>query len=92
MYHARFLACQIDPLNAKLNPICHLLVLLGTHHILHISRISVKYVILQYFTILIYELFCKRNGIQLGAHFVYLNCGSLLGLKMAKKSRNMSPC
>jgi hypothetical protein len=29
------------PLNAKLNPICHLLALLGAHHILHISRIRV---------------------------------------------------
>jgi hypothetical protein len=30
------------PLNAELNPICHLLALLETHHILHISRIRVK--------------------------------------------------
>ena len=29
-------------LNAKLNPICHLLALLVAHHILHISRIRVK--------------------------------------------------
>jgi hypothetical protein len=27
---------------AKLNPICHLLALLGAHHILHLSRIRVK--------------------------------------------------
>jgi len=33
----------INPLNAELNPICHLLALLGAHHILHISRIRVKY-------------------------------------------------
>jgi hypothetical protein len=33
---------QINPLNAKLNPICHLLALLGAHHILHVSRIRVK--------------------------------------------------
>jgi len=32
-----------------------------------------------------YELFGKRNGIPLGIHFIYLNSGSLLGLKMAKK-------
>jgi hypothetical protein len=32
----------INPLNTELNPICHLLALLGTHHILHISRIRVK--------------------------------------------------
>jgi len=31
-----------NPLNAELNPICHLLALLETHHILHISRIRVK--------------------------------------------------
>ena len=42
-------------------------------------------IILQYFTILNYELFYKPNGIPLGAHFIYLNSGSLLGLKMAKK-------
>jgi hypothetical protein len=32
----------INPLNAELNPICHLLALLGAHHILHINRIRVK--------------------------------------------------
>ena len=31
-----------NPLNAELNPTCHLLALLGTHPILHISRIRVK--------------------------------------------------
>ena len=28
-----------NPLNAKLNPICHLLAFLGAHHILHFSGI-----------------------------------------------------
>jgi hypothetical protein len=32
----------INPLNAKLNPICHLLGLLEAHHILHVSKIRVK--------------------------------------------------
>ena len=32
-----------NPLNAELNPICHLLALLGVHHILHVSRIRVNY-------------------------------------------------
>ena len=32
--------CSISPLNAKLNPICHLLALLGAHHILRVSRIK----------------------------------------------------
>ena len=33
---------DFKPLNAELNPICHLLALLGTHPILHVSRIRVK--------------------------------------------------
>jgi len=32
----------INSLNAELNPICHLLALLGAHHILLISRVKVK--------------------------------------------------
>ena len=32
----------INPLNAELNPICHLLALSRAHHILHVSRIRVK--------------------------------------------------
>jgi hypothetical protein len=31
-----------NPLNAELNSTCHLLALLGAHHILHVSRIRVK--------------------------------------------------
>jgi hypothetical protein len=33
---------EFNPLNAKLNPTCHLPALLGAHHILHISRIRVN--------------------------------------------------
>jgi hypothetical protein len=33
---------KFNPLNAKLNPICHLLSMLGAHLILHISRIRIK--------------------------------------------------
>jgi hypothetical protein len=32
----------INPLNAELNPICHLLASFGAHHIVHISRIRVN--------------------------------------------------
>ena len=32
----------INPLNAELNPICHLLALLGAHHILHVRGIRVN--------------------------------------------------
>ena len=43
---------SFNPLNADLNPICHLLVLLGAHHILHISRISVNSMILNIHSLL----------------------------------------
>jgi hypothetical protein len=33
---------NVNPLKAELNPIWHLLALLGAHHILHVSRIRVK--------------------------------------------------
>jgi len=32
----------MNPLNTELNPICHLLALSATHHILHVSRIRVE--------------------------------------------------
>jgi hypothetical protein len=34
---------DFNPLDAELNPICHMLTLLGAHTILHVSRIRVKY-------------------------------------------------
>ena len=42
--HVKYLLLLSDfnPLNAELNPICHLLGLLGSHHILHVSRIRVN--------------------------------------------------
>jgi hypothetical protein len=33
---------KFNPLNPELNPFCHLLALLGAHHILHVSRIRVN--------------------------------------------------
>ena len=38
----RFLNRMFNPLNTELNPICHLLALLGAHHILHVSRIRAE--------------------------------------------------
>ena len=32
----------LNPSNAKLNPVCHLLALLGAHHILHVSGLRVN--------------------------------------------------
>ena len=36
------LKVKINPLNAELNPICHLLALVGAHHIPHVRRVRVK--------------------------------------------------
>jgi hypothetical protein len=36
------LNCNFNPLNAELSPICHLLALLGAHHILHVSGLRVN--------------------------------------------------
>jgi len=33
---------KLNLLNAELNPVCHLLALLGAHPILHVNRIRVK--------------------------------------------------
>ena len=40
--HSRDTNKSVNPLNPELNPICYLLALLGAHHFLHVSRISVK--------------------------------------------------
>jgi hypothetical protein len=47
-----------NPLNAKLNPIRHLLALLGAHHSLHVSRYCVKYNGL----CLLYDVKCLLRG------------------------------
>ena len=41
-HHENMQQTKINPLNAELNPICHLLALLVAHVILHVSRIRVK--------------------------------------------------
>ena len=35
----------ISPLNAELNPIRHLLALVGAHHIVHVSRLRVNFIL-----------------------------------------------
>ena len=37
------LSGNLNPLNAELNLICHLLALLGAHHIFHVSGLRVKF-------------------------------------------------
>ena len=47
--HSHCYSCSyvFNPLNAELNPICPLLALFGSHHILHVSRIRVKVILIQ---------------------------------------------
>jgi len=49
-----WLSWPLNPLNTELNPICHLLALLGAHHFLHVSRIRVNLVTLSGATKLTY--------------------------------------
>ena len=42
MFTARGTDWVFNPLNVELNPICHLVTLIGVHHFLHLSRIRVK--------------------------------------------------
>ena len=54
----------INPLNAELNPTCHLMALLGVHHFFHVSRIRVKSLTLRllmsYIYIYIYDISSLR--------------------------------
>jgi hypothetical protein len=50
-----------NPLNAELNPICHLLALVGAHHIFHVSGLRVKRLILP-----------TPNHVETKISFIYL--------------------
>ena len=41
---SKAVSTKLNPSNAKLHPICHLLALIGAHSILHVSRIRVNVV------------------------------------------------
>ena len=54
----------INPLNAELNPICHLLALLEAHHILHVSKIRNNNAHLPYVILYIIFPFSVRSPLQ----------------------------
>ena len=62
----------LNPLNAELNPICHLLALLGAHHFLHVSRIRVKSLTLRLLMSYIYTGCPRRKGQNFGRVFLML--------------------
>jgi len=65
--HCALLLFLINPLNAELNPICHLLALLGVHHFLHVSRIRVNHML----TLMDSNLQCECKPSECG-EFSYL--------------------
>jgi hypothetical protein len=62
---------HLNPLNTELNPICHLLPLLGARHILHVSGQWVKKLASKFRTAAVKILtqnkvrvqFCKKKGV-----------------------------
>jgi hypothetical protein len=50
-FNSAFKGLIFNTLNAQLNPICHLLAVLGAHPILHVSKIRVKRVCAENFEI-----------------------------------------
>ena len=50
----------VNALDAELNPICHLLALLGVHHFLHVSRIRVKSLTLRLLMSYMYDISSLR--------------------------------
>jgi len=72
---------SINPLNAQLNPICHMLALLGAHHILHISRVRVNDICFShyYFTSLISLAFMQSEVTALlGNHLLQFPTQTIL--------------
>jgi len=60
------LETQFNPLHAELNPICHLLALLGAHHIFHVSGLRVNAQKIFFFeNCAVYEIMWK-NLVQRG--------------------------
>jgi hypothetical protein len=74
------------PLKAQLNPICHMLALLGAHHILHVSRVKVK----EHFNPLNTHLnpICHLLAL-LGAHHIFHV--SMVRVKSSFKGLNNNP-
>jgi hypothetical protein len=58
-----------NPLNAKFNPICRLLALLGTYHILHVSGLRDNTLLFSDAIFLLLYLLLEIYGIKNAAHF-----------------------
>ena len=68
-----------NPLNAELNPICHLLALLGDHHIFHFSGLRVKFVRRLFMCVCVWSEFVTTNWTEtcsliFNIYYQYLLC------------------
>jgi hypothetical protein len=63
---------DFNPLNAELNPICHLLALLGSATIVVVNRISVKHAVRYEFTLRDEQVFA--TAAQISQEFVTMKC------------------
>ena len=57
----RRMSININPLNAELNPIRHLLALVGARHIVHVSRVRVNKVMQMYHLLLQTTQLCAQH-------------------------------
>ena len=82
---------MFNPLKTQLNPICHLLALLGAHHILHISRIRVK-PRPRYPLPLHFVLALPRQCMEVSPFIVSLNTAALSHRKPAYAGTSCDSC
>ena len=79
---------MFNPLNAELNPICHLLALLGDHHILHFGGLRVKRVgNFKYLGKIVNKM--NNRSAEVNAQLIMAN-RAYCGLQNHMKSRNIS--
>jgi len=72
-----------NPLNAELNPICHLLALLGAHHIFHVGKIKVKIAL---------GFMCvsnEANQVHTNSQYIYFNFSTCFGQLCAHHQKNL---
>jgi len=78
---------NINPLKTQLNPICHLLALLGAHHILHVSRIRVN----KHWNALEQELIRERR-IRCSARWLVNRRITYIASAVSKFPLHLQPC
>ena len=72
---------RINPLNAESNPICHLLALLGAHHIFHVSGLRVNIVFYFNASVQLVSVLTNVNKTQKGKNMQELKLMSQVSLK-----------